>query len=139
MPLNIKVTHLLSSNTKFHSYQVTHCLLFKINMSHSYKKIFKQNYHTQVYFKNLELSVYDSRIYVTAVGWRAGNTQFNFIWPESSPTGACAGSLQQPGSVMVMNTISTLWVGTHKPHRKVAGLVLSVLLTMQSQAIWLSN
>ena len=38
--LNIKVTHLLSSNTKFHSYQVTHCLLFKIKMSHLYKKIF---------------------------------------------------------------------------------------------------
>ena len=62
LPLNIKVIHLLSSNTKFHSYQVTHCLLFKIKMSHSYKKNFKQNYHTWVYFKNLELSVYNSRI-----------------------------------------------------------------------------
>ena len=62
LPLNIKVTHLLSSNTKFHSYQVTHCLLFKIKMSHSYKNFFKQNYHTWVYFKNLELSVYNSRI-----------------------------------------------------------------------------
>ena len=62
LPLNIKVTHLLSSNTKFHSYQVTHCLLFKIKMSHSYKNFFKQNYHTWVYFKNLELSVYDLRI-----------------------------------------------------------------------------
>ena len=56
------MTHLLSSNTKFHSYQVTHCLLFKIKMSHSHKIFFKQNYHTWVYFKNLELSVYDSRI-----------------------------------------------------------------------------
>ena len=31
-------------------------------MSHSYKKFFKQNYGTWVYFKNLELSVYDLRI-----------------------------------------------------------------------------
>ena len=31
-------------------------------MSHSNKNFFKQNYHTRVYFKNLELSVYDSRI-----------------------------------------------------------------------------
>ena len=62
LPLNIKVTHLLSSNTKIHSYQLTHCLLFKIKMSHSYKIFFKQNYHTWAYFKNLELSVYDLRI-----------------------------------------------------------------------------
>ena len=32
----------------------------------------------------------------------------------------------------VMNTISILWAGTHKPHRKVAGLVLSVLLITSS-------
>ena len=68
LPLNIKVTHLLSSNTKFHSYKVTHCLLFKIKMSHSYKNFFKQNSHTRVYFKNLELSVYDSRIDIVTSG-----------------------------------------------------------------------
>ena len=32
----------------------------------------------------------------------------------------------------VMNTISNLWAGTHKPHRKVAGLVLSVLVITSS-------
>ena len=32
-----------------------------------------------------------------------------------------------------------LWVGTHEPHRKVAGLVLSVLEITSSRAIWLSG
>ena len=40
---------------------------------------------------------------------------------------------------MVMNTISILWAGTHKPHRKVAGLILSVLIITSSRAIWLSS
>ena len=31
-----------------------------------------------------------------------------------------------------------LWVGTHEPHRKVAGLVLSVLEITSLRAIWLS-
>ena len=35
-------------------------------------------------------------------------------------------------STTVMNTISILWAGTHKPHRKVAGLVLSVLVITSS-------
>ena len=39
----------------------------------------------------------------------------------------------------VVNTISILWVGTHKPHRKVAGLVLLVLVITSSRAIWLSS
>ena len=39
----------------------------------------------------------------------------------------------------VMNTISILWAVTHKPHRKVAGLVLSVLVITSSRAIWLSG
>ena len=40
---------------------------------------------------------------------------------------------------MVMNTISTLWAGMHEPHRKVAGLVLSVLVITSSRAIWLAS
>ena len=32
-----------------------------------------------------------------------------------------------------------LWAGTHEPHRKVAGLVLSVLKITSSRAIWLSG
>ena len=32
----------------------------------------------------------------------------------------------------VMNTISILWAGMHKPHQKVAGLVLSVLVITSS-------
>ena len=32
-----------------------------------------------------------------------------------------------------------LWAGTHKPHQKVAGLVLSVLVITSSRAIWLSG
>ena len=32
-----------------------------------------------------------------------------------------------------------LWAGMHKPHRKVAGLVLSVLIITSSRAIWLSG
>ena len=39
----------------------------------------------------------------------------------------------------VMNTISILWAGMHKPHRKVAGLVLSALVITSSRAIWLSG
>ena len=39
----------------------------------------------------------------------------------------------------VMNTISILWAGMHKPHQKVAGLVLSVLVITSSRAIWLSG
>ena len=39
----------------------------------------------------------------------------------------------------VMNTISILWAGTHKPHQKVAGLVLLVLVITSSRAIWLSG
>ena len=35
----------------------------------------------------------------------------------------------------VMNTISTLWAGTHEPHRKVAGLVVSVLVITSLRAI----
>ena len=66
--------------------------------------------------------------YVTAAGWRAGNTRFIFIRPGSNLVRAQAGSFRQPGFIMVMNTISTLWAGMHEPHRKVAGLVLSVLL-----------
>ena len=83
LPLNIKVTHLLSSNTKFHSYQVTHCLLFKIKMSHSYKNFFKQNYHTQVYFKNLELSVYDSRIDIVTNLYRTSGGVWSPCHPPS--------------------------------------------------------
>ena len=40
---------------------------------------------------------------------------------------------------MVMNTISILWAGMHKPHQKVAGLVLLVLVITSSRAIWLSG
>ena len=32
-----------------------------------------------------------------------------------------------------------LWAGTHEPHRKVAGLVLSVLEITSLRAIWLSG
>ena len=32
-----------------------------------------------------------------------------------------------------------LWAGTHSPHQKVAGLVLSVLLTMELLGIWLTD
>ena len=43
-------------------------------------------------------------------------------------------------SIMVMNTILySYWAGTHQPHRKVVGLVCSVLLITGSLAIWLSN
>ena len=33
----------------------------------------------------------------------------------------------------------SLWAGTHEPHQKVAGLVLSVLIITNSQATWLSG
>ena len=36
-------------------------------------------------------------ICVTAVGWRAGNTRLNFIWPGLDPVGTRAGLLRQPG------------------------------------------
>ena len=42
-------------------------------------------------------------------------------------------------STTVMNTISILWAGTDKPHRKVADLVLSVLVITSLRAIWLSG
>ena len=32
-----------------------------------------------------------------------------------------------------------LWAGTHSPHRKVVGLVLLVLLTMELPGIWLTD
>ena len=43
-------------------------------------------------------------------------------------------------SVMVMNTIFySNWVGMHQPHRKVVGLVRSVLLITELVAIWLPD
>ena len=36
-------------------------------------------------------------IYVTAAGWRAGNTRLNFVRPGSDPVGTRAGLLRQPG------------------------------------------
>ena len=40
---------------------------------------------------------YNDQIYVTAAGWRAGNTRLNFVRPGSDLVGARAGPLRQPG------------------------------------------
>ena len=77
-------------------------------------------------------------IYVTAAGWRAGNTWLTSsgrsrIRPEHTP--GCYGYLVYYGDEYYFY----LWAGMHKPHRKVAGLVLSVLVITSSRAIWLSG
>ena len=75
---------------------------------------------------------------VTAAGWRAGNTWLTSsgrsrIRPEHAP--GCYGYPVYYGDEYYFY----LWVGTYKPHRKVAGLVLSVLVITSSRAIWLSG
>ena len=52
--------------------------------------------------------------------------------------GTCAGLLQLSG-YYGDEYYFYLWAGMHKPHWKVAGLVLSVLVITSSQAIWLSG
>ena len=70
-------------------------------------------------------------ICVTAAGWRAGNTWLTSsgqsrIWPEHVP--GCYGYPVYYGDEYYFY----LWAGTHKPHQKVAGLVLSVLVITSS-------
>ena len=53
-------------------------------------------------------------IYVTAVGWRAGNTRFTFVLLAGVGSGLCTHRvITVTRSVTVMNTISILWVGMH--------------------------
>ena len=70
--------------------------------------------------------------YVTAAGWWAGNTWLNFCLAGVKPSRSMRRVVTATWFTMVMNTISILWAGTHKPHRKVADLVLSVLVITSS-------
>ena len=50
---------------------------------------------------------------VTAVGWRASNTQFTFVLARVG-SGLCTRQVvTATRSITVMNTISILWAGTH--------------------------
>ena len=81
--------------------------------------------------KNNHIRILKSQTYVTAAGWRAGNTWLTSsgrsqIRPEHAP--GCYGYPVYYSDEYYFY----LWAGTHKPHRKVAGLVLSVLIITSS-------
>ena len=78
-------------------------------------------------------------IYVTAAGCGPVIPVSTFVWARISDWPVYASGRYSDLVWDGYRILLLLWVGTHSPHQKVAGLVLSVLLTMELLGIWLTD
>ena len=90
-------------------------------------------------FLSIYLRLLVSKTCVTAAGCGPVIPIFTFVqagvsdWPVYA-SGHYSNSVQDGYRILFL-----LWAGTHSPHQKVVGLVLSVLFTTELLGIWLTD